>query len=122
MAQIDVTSNLSDPDFVDIMAMVKRTPTINSFGENTLTETSISTVGSIQPAPAKVIQRLPEALQVANISSFWLKGKITVAEPGKYTDILVFRNQRYQVQTVADWSNFGEGYSEGTCVAEVPAP
>lgn len=121
MANIDVTDLLSDPDFVDDICLVDRVPSINSFGENTLKETSFKTVGSVQPATAKVIQRLPEMLRVANLSSFWFKGNIVASASGKYTSVLVFKGLRYQVQTVADWSNFGQGYCEGTCVAEVPA-
>lgn len=122
MANVDVTELLSDPDFVDPIKLVTRTSSINSFGENTIQEVTLDTIGSVQPASGKTIQRLPEALRVVNISSFWFKGKITTSEPGKYSSVLVFKGQRYQVQTVMDWSNFGEGWCEGTCVAEVPAP
>jgi hypothetical protein len=68
------------------------------------------------------LQRLPEALRVANLRSFWVRGKIVATEPGKYSDILVFEGQRFQVQTIFDWTNWGAGWCEGTCVAEVPAP
>jgi hypothetical protein len=121
MSQIDVTELLSDPDFVDEVCLVTRVPFINSLGENTLKESNLKTVGCVQPASGRVIQRLPEALRVANMSSFWLKATIIASEPGKYSSILVFKGKRYQVQTVFDWSNWGEGYTEGTCVAEVPA-
>ena len=79
------------------------------------------TVGSVQPASGKVVQRLPDALRVADISSFWVKGVITADGTTKYPDILVFQGRRYQVQTVADFSNYGQGYCEGTCVAEKPS-
>jgi hypothetical protein len=122
MAQIDITELLSDPDFVDHISLVSRKPSVNLYGENTLTETKLDTIGSVQPASGKVLQRLPEALRVANVSSFWFKGPIVASEPGKYTDVLVFKGTRYQVQTVQDWTNWGQGWSEGTCIAEVPAP
>jgi hypothetical protein len=122
MALINVTELLHDPDFIDQIKLVTRKPSVNSLGENTLEEISIDTIGSVQPASGHAIQRLPEALRVANISSFWFKGKIIASEPGKYSSILVFKGARFQVQTVMDWSNWGEGWSEGTCVAEVPAP
>lgn len=121
MANLDVTELLSDPDFVDPVVLVNRVPFVNSLGENSLQESSLNTVGSVQPASGRTLQRLPEALRVANVSSFWLKATIIAAEPGKYSSILVFKGKRYQVQTVFDWSNYGEGYTEGTCVAELPA-
>lgn len=122
MARIDVSELMVDPDFVDTVSIFTRVPTVNSFGEMTLQESCIQTVGSVQPASGRVIQRLPESLRVANLSSFWIKGKLTATAPGKYTDILVFKGYRYQIQTIFDWSNWGEGYCEGVCVAEVIAP
>ncbi len=121
MAQVNVTELLVDPDFIDAMTLVTRKPSVNSLGENVLKEESLLSVGSVQPASGRVIQRLPEALRVANISSFWFKGKIVASEPGRYSSIIVFKGSRYQVQTVDDWTNWGEGWSEGVCTAEVPA-
>ncbi len=121
MARIDVTELLTDPDFVDQIQLVTRVPSVNSLGENILAESTIRTIGSVQPADGKVIQRLPEALRVANVSSFWFKGVIEASAPGKYSSILVFKGRRFQVQTVQDWTNWGAGWCEGTCVAELPA-
>lgn len=121
MAQIDVTDLLTDPDFVDEVTLINRVPAINYLGENILQETSIKTVGSVQPASGRVIQRIPEALRVANLSSFWIKGEIIANDTGKYTSVLCFKNKRYQVQTVFDWENYGRGYCEGLCVQELPS-
>lgn len=121
MAQVDVTVLLTDPDFVDPIQVLTRTPTINSYGENTIVETTLNTYGSVQPASGRAVQRLPEALRVANVSSFWFKGTIVASDPTLYPSILTFRGVRYQVQMVFDWTNFGQGWCEGTCVAEKPS-
>lgn len=121
MAQIDVTELLTDPDFVDKIQVVTRRDRVDGLGENQLTENTLNTVGSVQPASGKNIQRLPEALRVANVMDFFFKGEIIATEPGKYSSILVFKNRRFQVQTIQDWSNWGAGWTQGTCVAEIPA-
>lgn len=121
MAEIDVSELLSDPDFVDKMTVVTRKPFVNSKGENVLTDFPDESVGSVQPASGRVIQKLPEEFRVANVSSFWFRGRIIATEPGKYSSIIVFKGLRYQVQAVFDWTNWGAGWCEGTCVAEVPA-
>lgn len=121
MAQINVAELLSDPDFIDNIQVVTRVPRINSLGENSIEESILNTVGSVQPATGKAIQRLPEALRVADMSSFWFKGTIVASAPGLYTSILVFKSIRFQVKNVFDWSNWGTGWSEGLCVAERPA-
>jgi len=121
MAQIDVTELLHDPDFVDAIQLINRTPTVNARGENVISEVVVNSIGSVQPASGKTLQRLPEALRLADVSSFWFQGVITATAPGKYSSILVFKGKRYQVQNVLDWSNWGKGYSEGTCIAELPS-
>ena len=121
MAQLDVSELMTDPDFVDPVQLINRKPAVNNFGEATFVEEVENTHGSVQPASYRTVQKLPEAMRVANVCSFWIKGTIIASEPGKYASLLVFRGVRYQVQTVADWSNFGQGYTEGTCVAERPA-
>lgn len=121
MAQINVSELLLDPDFVDAIQLIHRTPTVNSMGENTLVEVSTDTFGSIQPASSKQIQRLPEALQVQDVRSFFVKAEIKSDGTAAYPDILVFGEKRFQVQTVAPWLNFGQGWNEGVCVAEAPS-
>lgn len=118
MANIDVTELLTDPDFVDPISIVSRVPFVNNLGENTISETTVLSVGSVQPASGSVLQRVPEALRVANLRTFWVKGNIEFSEAGKYPVILVFKGKRFQVQLVFDWTNFGQGWCEGTCVAE----
>lgn len=112
---------MTDPDFVDDIDVITRTPYVNSKGENVIQESTVSSCGSVQPADYQAIQKLPEAMRTENVSQFWFKGDIIASAPGKYSSILVFRGKRYQVRTVEDWGNFGEGYSAGVCVVETPA-
>jgi galactose-6-phosphate isomerase len=120
-AQIDVSDVLLDPDFTSPVCLIDRKNVVDNYGQNSIKEVPFETVGSIQPASGKVIARLPEAMRVANLSSFWVRATIIASAPGKYSSILVFNGQRYQVMTVFDWSNYGAGFTEGVCVAEVPA-
>jgi len=121
MAQIDVTELLTDPDFVDEMQVITRYPYVNSLGENSIKEVNSYSVGSVQPADYKTLKRLSDALQDEDIYSFWFKGPIVTTETGKYSSIILFKNKRFQVKQVADWSNWGAGWVEGICVAERPA-
>lgn len=121
MAQVDVSELMSDPDFIDPMQVVTRVPVVDDLGGNYVSEAVLDTVGSIQPATGKTLERLPEALRNADLRSFWFKGAIVTVEPGKYPSILVFKGLRFQVKTVFDWSSWGAGWTEGLCVAEKPA-
>lgn len=121
MGQIDVSDILSDPDMVDPMVIIRRNECVDPYGDNQLKEQGFNTWGVIQPASGKTLQRIPEAFRVANVMSFWVKGKIITDGKGRYPDILVFHGERYAVQLVFDWMNWGEGWCEGTCVREKPA-
>lgn len=121
MANIGVTELMTDPDFTDKIVVISRCARVDSLGENQVVETPLKTVGSVQPASGRTLQRIPEALRLENMSSFWFKGEIVASDNPAYPSILVFKGKRYQVKNVFDWSNFGQGYTEGLCVAEKPS-
>lgn len=121
MGQIDVSDMLVDPDFVDKVTLIHRKPTVDDFGQNNLQECGTSTYGSVQPASGKTLQRLPEALRTVDVMSFWVKGKIVADQACKYPDVIVHKGNRYAVQVVFDWTNWGQGWCEGTCVREKPS-
>lgn len=121
MGQVDVSSILADPEMVDPIVHIHRKSWVNEYGENVLTEQGFPTYGSVQPASGKTLMRLPELYRVVNVMSFWLRGKIITDGSSKYPDLLVFNGQRYAVQVVFDWTNWGDGWCEGTCVREKPA-
>lgn len=103
---------------VDPVVLIHRNSFVDLYGENQLSETGFNTVGSVQPISGKTLQRIPEALRIADVMSFWIKGKIISDGKCKYPDIINFNGSRYAVQMVFDWTNWGDGYCEGTCVRE----
>lgn len=124
MAQIDVSELMTDPDFVDAVTVITRVQSVDSSGVASYSESSLTTIGSVQPASYRTVQKLPESLRMEDLSSFWIKGPaaiLTTTASGGYPSILVFRGLRYQVRNVANWGNFGQGYAEGICVAEPPS-
>ena len=120
MANIDVSELMTDPDFVDPVTVVARTFVVDTLGQNQLTESCEPSYGSVQPASGKTMQRLPDALRVANVMSFWVNNDIRAKHSKEYPVVLVFEGTRFAVQTIFPWTNWGQGYCEGTCVAEAP--
>lgn len=118
MAQIDVSDLLLDPDFIDNISVIRRVSTVNDFGKIEIVETIIQTVGSVQPASAKTLSRLPEELQVADVRSFFVKLPVCQDGTSQYPDIIVFQGGRFQVKTAAPWLNYGAGWNEGIAVRE----
>ena len=121
MALIDVSALLLDPDFVNPLNLIHRTSTINTFGKTELVESTVATFGSVQPASAKEVQRLPEALRVADIRRFWVKAEILMDGLSQYPDLIEFQGKRFQVINTEPWLNFGSGWNTGLCVWENPS-
>lgn len=118
MAEIDVSELMSDPDFVDKVEIITRVQSVDGYGEASMFEEAIETVGCVQPASYRTVMKLPEAQRVENLCSFWVRHSLAPTGKNNYPSVIVFRGKRFQVKTVAEWSNFGSGFSEGTCVAE----
>lgn len=121
MALIDVSDLLLDPDFINNVSLIHRTTVVNSFGKNELTETSVDTFGSVQPAPVKEIQRLPEALRMSDVRKFWIKAEILSDGDSQYPDIILFQGKRFQIINTEPWMNYGAGWNAGLCVWEKPS-
>lgn len=121
MAQLDVSDLVIDPLFVDPLTLIHRVPTVNTLGENTLVETPIATIGSIQPVTGKELQRVPEDLQLADVRTFYIKAEIVTDGASAYPDIIVFGGIRFQVLSTMPWLNYGAGWNSGICVREAAA-
>lgn len=121
MALIDVSELLLDPDFISSLTLIHRTATVDDFGQTVLTEKTFDTVGSVQPASNREMQRLPEALRTSDIRVFYIKSEIQSDGDDQYPDIILFQGFRYQVKSIESWLNYGQGWNMGTCVREKPA-
>lgn len=115
MARIDVSELMTDPDFVMTFTIVRRTPTVNNFGENELSETPVSAVGSIQAATGETAKRLPDGVQLSNFKTIFTKAVIKADSAGAYTDQIEIKGQRFNVFQVLPWEDFGAGWFMVDC-------
>lgn len=121
MALVDVSELLLDPDFVNAMSLIHRVPTISTYGQQTLAETTIVTIGVAEPSSGRDLQRLSEALRVKDVYTFWIKAQIVADGTSAYPDLILFNGSRYAVQIILDWMNWGPGWCQCIAVREVPS-
>jgi len=121
MAFIDVSELLLDPDFIDPVQVIHRSTSIDQYGSNVITEVCFPTVASVQPTTGRDLERLPEALRVKDVRTFYLKADLVADGDGRYPYVIVYRSQRYQVINTKPWLNWGQGWNEGLCVREKPS-
>lgn len=121
MALIDVTEILTDPDFTDVVQIITRARTVNQYGENELTETNTGDYNLVvQPAKPSELERLPEGARLVDAINVWHKGVLSTEAAGGYSDIVVWRGERYAVVDNDDFGNYGAGYTKALCIRERP--
>jgi len=115
MALIDVSELMFDPDFVDSFTIVRRVPTINNYGENTVADTSVAAYGSVQAADGDTAKRLPDGVQLANFITVFTNAVIIADASGRYVDQVIWNSKTYNVFQVVPWNNFGAGWYMVDC-------
>ena len=119
MALIDVSELLTDPDFTNQVTLVRRLSTVNTYGENVMTE-SVSTITVVvQSLGKESLRRVPEGARLSGMIDVYYKGALYAEQPGGYADIIVWGGNRYQVFELAeDFMNYGSGFTKAICKLE----
>ena len=121
MALIDVSELLSDPDFTDVVQIIQRARSVIQYGENVLTENNLGDINLVvQPATPKSLERLPEGAKLVDAINVWHRGVLNVESVNGYSDIVVWRGDRFAVVDNDDFSNYGNGYTKAICIRERP--
>jgi len=119
MALIDVSDLLRDPDFTNLVTLIRRTSTVNQHGENVLTETACNIAASVQGINAEDLVKLPEGARLSDVITVFYRGELQPESKGGYSDIIVWQGRRYQVKTIDEnFMNFGAGFTRAICVME----
>lgn len=117
MANIDVSFLCFDPDFANAIQVKRRVSSVNAYGENQLTTTTVDAVGSVQPADGETMQRLPEAMRSDSVISVYTMTRLYPDGVGaNYTDIVVWNGDDYQVIKCEPFGNYGAGYYKADCL------
>jgi len=121
MAGIDITELLTDPDFCDQVQIVRRTKTVNNFGEGVLTSASpVNATMVVQPASGDILKKLPEGAVLTEYIQVWFRGSLSLQTVNGYSDIIVWQGRRFECYTPDDFSNYGAGYVSALCILEAP--
>ena len=119
MALIDVSELLTDPDFTNTVTLIRRASTVNTYGENVMTETQSTITAVVQGDNTETLDKLPEGARLSDVITVYYRGTLTAERPGGYADIIVWQGKRFQVKEVAeDFLNYGAGVTKALCVLE----
>jgi len=119
MALIDVSDLLRDPDFTNVVTLIRRAVAVNEHGENVMTETPCYITAVVQGDNTETLDKLPEGARLSDVITVFYRGTLTAEWPGGYADIIVWQGKRFQVKEVAeDFLNYGAGFTKALCVLE----
>jgi hypothetical protein len=119
MPAIDVTDNLFDPDFCELLEIERRVEIIGQNGRATRQKSIVS------PAPAGVVTTASGDKRIVGSDTQFRTNSIRVASifrlrgpgPGVDPDIVIWHGNRYVVVQVDDNSNFGLGFTNALCTS-----
>lgn len=124
MAQLDVSEVIDDPDFADPIVIVRRRQTVDHHGRASVRETRVNAIGVIIQASGETLMREPEGASIRAGVGIDVYTKTAVAPAnGRYdADEIEWQSQRYTVESVKDWSNFGVGFYVASCTLKAISP
>lgn len=120
MAFQDVALYMIDPDFVDQVTLIRRTPqVISDKGRASFVETSSQVYMSVQGNKSEALTRESNDAWLTDAIDVYYAGVLYGAAPGGYADVIVWKGRRYQVEAVVEnYSNYGAGWTHAVCRLE----
>ncbi len=125
MPTIDVCDIILDGDFAESFTVTRRAETVNTYGESTVTETSTTAYGVVQPdTGADTVRGADGQLQPSTITvhtPYRLIGPASGYQP----DVVTWQGQPFIVSKINNFSQYGRGFIAAKCEAiayQGPAP
>lgn len=118
MAAIDVNEIINDPDFQDTITFERRTQTINDYGEGVLSGTPTNMLAVVQAGNGETLKRNPEYSVMEDWITIYAAFNFRADGDGYFADKITWNGRTFQVKTVTDYMNWGEGYTRADCLIE----
>lgn len=116
MAQLDVTEVLLDPLFADSGILCERMQqTVGDDGIAVQKSAPIRFAGVVTNDSGDVLTRLATGERTIGNIVIHTKYRLIDGQEGRTADVVTWRNRKYTVSNVKDWSNFGRGFVAATC-------
>lgn len=121
MPDIDVTDVLVSLDIADqAFQVIRRSETVNNFGEAVLTTAVIDAVGAVQPLGDNSLLREEMFTTNNNGLTVWTTTPLynagrTVGNVTYQPDLILWQGSHYLVKTLNPWSDFGVGFFMAEC-------
>ena len=102
-----VKKTILNPRWRQPFDIIRTTMTVNDKGRTENSETCFPAVGNIQPASAKVLERLPEGDRDPDSISVYTPTMLTAGTDALQADQVVYGEARYLVKAAWNWGDYG---------------
>jgi hypothetical protein len=116
--QLDVTIVLTSPMFMDTFTVVRRESGVNAQGRTAVIETQIPTTGVVQPSGANTQERPKDYATGRKSCLVITKFRLRQQTQGYLPDLVLWRGDDYLVETVEDYTNYGNGFVQAYCTSQ----
>lgn len=123
MPWISVTPTILNPLVGgEAFQVIRRQEVVNTYGEMTVSTTTLNAVGSITPTAENSLVR-EDAFQTQSktihvITTFHLQAMGIGAGGAKFQpDLILWHGDYYLLKTLNDWSSYGAGFVEADCAS-----
>lgn len=122
MPWIDVSDVVLDPTIAaETVAVLRRSQTINNFGEGPIAVSTLSAIGSVVPVGSNSLAREDaysnQSKAIRFITAFRLRNMAESADGSLWQpDIVQWKGGNYLVKSVDDYSQYGVGMIAAECV------
>ncbi|MDD2775506.1 MAG: hypothetical protein PHU06_06095 [Gallionella sp.] len=115
MPFFDVSDVLLDPDFAQQFTVERFQQTVDENGRAVNTPVKLTLVGVIVPRPAILVQ-VEEGQRVIAKIEVYVAFRLTPGVGTVPADVVVYNQRYYRVESVDDFTDFGNGFNRVTCL------
>lgn len=116
MPLLDVSQVLADPRFQDnTLVRIRNTQTVGSDGIASNSTASASFSGVVTQATGDQLIRTDGGSYISGSILVHSTFPLSAGAAGQDADVIAWRGRNYTVKDVADWSDYGRGFTCATC-------
>jgi galactose-6-phosphate isomerase len=115
MANLDVSSVLTDPLFTTRMSYTRNKQTVSDSGRAINTPTISSFYGAVTNNSGNTLRRTADGSIIEGDICIHTKTRLIDGKSGRDADTVKYLGNCYLVDNVHDWSSYGQGFVKAIC-------
>lgn len=115
MPFLDVTDVLFDPDFCELLTVVRSASVTGNDGIDVVTKSTATFTAVVTSDKGQDLNRDSVGEHAGGTIMVITKFKLTSSGPGLSADVVQWNGASYTVKKINDYSKYGRGVIEATC-------